>query len=47
MEIAPAEIIAQLEESRSGLVAKRISLERKIAELEARRAKETKVGDAS
>jgi len=35
-EASPAEKIAQLEEHRGGLVAKRIGLERKIAELEAR-----------
>lgn len=46
MEAAPAEIIARLEESRVGLVAKRTGLERKITELEARQRKERKVEDA-
>jgi len=36
-EATPAEKIAQLEEQRSGLIAKRLGLERKIVELEARK----------
>jgi len=36
-EATPAEKIAQLEEQRGSLIAKRLGLERKIAELEARR----------
>jgi len=35
-EETPAEKIAQLEETRGGLIAKRIGLERKIQELEMR-----------
>ena len=35
-EATPAEKIAQLEEARSGLVARRIGLEKKIAGLQAR-----------
>lgn len=46
MEAKPAEIIARLEESRDGLVAKRVGLERKIVELKARQEKERKVKDA-
>lgn len=45
MEAAPAEIIARLEESRGSLVGKRIGLERKIAELEARQGMERRVKD--
>ncbi|SLM33323.1 hypothetical protein LPUS_01788 [Lasallia pustulata] len=41
-EATPMAKIAQLEEARSGLVAKRLGLERKIAELEARQAGMTK-----
>ncbi len=39
-EATPAELIAQLELARSGLLAKRFGLERKIASLEARKSKE-------
>lgn len=46
MEAAPAERIARLEESRVGLVAKRIGLENKIAQLEVRQGKERKVEDS-
>lgn len=43
IEATPAEKIAQLEKSRGLLIAKRIGLEMKVAELEARQAKERKL----
>ncbi|MCJ1470050.1 hypothetical protein MMC07_008695 [Pseudocyphellaria aurata] len=46
-EAGPAEMIARLQETRTGLVAKRNGLERKIADLEARHGKESILEDAS
>lgn len=45
MEATPAEIIARLEVSRGVLVGKRIGLERKIADLDARQGLGRKVED--
>ncbi|KAI9721263.1 MAG: hypothetical protein M1812_002425 [Candelaria pacifica] len=40
-DATPAEKIAQLETARSSLLARKFGLERKIADLEARKSKET------